>query len=156
MKTIFISAILVAVLTGCAGYVPGRQSYWDAQVKEMCARDGYVRIFEKVSISKKELDKMILTKDGAISLKMKDLVSAEDVVYLESIEKNIVDGNPRVRRTEWLVIRQSDKKVVASWNSYGRVGGDIPTGLAHDSSFRCPEWDQTWAELKNLFLIKEN
>lgn len=73
MKTILISALIAAVLTGCAGYVPGRQTYWDAQVREMCAKDGYVRIFEKVSISKKELDRMILTGDGKISLKMKDL-----------------------------------------------------------------------------------
>ncbi len=181
MKKTLIGLLLVlfAMLASCAGYVPGRQAYWDAQVREMCEkdggvhivdrvritknetnflgqRDGHVQIFEKVSIQKKELDEMLRAGDGFISLKMKELSGIEDAVYMESKEKNIRDANPRVRRTEWLVVRQTDKKVVATWNSYGRIGGDMPTGLVHDSSFRCPDWKQTWIELRELFLVKEN
>lgn len=156
MKKLLFAVSLTTALASCAGYVPGRQAYWDAQVREMCERDGHVQIFEKVSIQKKELDEMLRAGGGVISLKMKELASIEDAVYVESKEKNIRDANPRVRRTEWLVVRQTDKKIVATWNSYGRIGGDMPTGLMHDSSFRCPDWKQTWIELRELFLVKEN
>jgi len=129
MKKILIGLLISVTLVGCMGYVPGEQSYWDAQVREMCEKDGRVQIFERVSISKQELDGMLRTGEGVISLKMKDSAKIEDTVYLESSETNIREGIPRVRRTEWLAVRRADKKVVARWYSYGRIGGDIPTGL---------------------------
>ena len=153
---LMIPASIVVLLILAVGFYEGRKAYWDSKVRGMCEKDGGVIIFERVSISKKELDGMLRVSGSVISLKMKDLATIEDAVYLESREINIREANPRVRRTEWSAVRQVDKKIVAQWNSYGRIGGDIPTGLAHDSSFRCPDWQQTWTELRDLFVVKEN
>lgn len=150
---LMIPVFLIVLLILAFLFYEGRKAYWDAQVEEMCAKDGHVRIYERVTITKKELDKLLLAGNGRIYLGMKDLTKAEDPVYLESKETNIREANPRVRRTEWSAVRRSDQKVVAQWYSYGRVGGDIPSP-AHGSSFRCPDWQQTWIELWDLFLVE--
>lgn len=139
------------VVSGCAGYVPGSKAYWDGRVKEMCERDGHVQIIERVALTKYEAA-LLRDADGSFSLPSREQARIDAPVFLENQETQIREGNPRVRRTEWTVIRRADNKVVARWFSFGRVGGDFPSP-AHDSSFRCPDWKQTWLEMEQLFLI---
>lgn len=149
----YLLLITVVFILLAVGFFEGRKAYWDYRVHEMCERDGRIQILEKISVTKQYLDRLIRygVEEGLI--KMKESVRSDDLVYLESKEINIREGSPRIRRTDWIVVRQSDKKTVAQWSSFGRIGGDIPAGLVHDSSFRCPEWQQSWTELLNLFVI---
>lgn len=144
---------IVLVATGCASYVPGRQAYWDGQVKEMCDKGGHVEIYEPVLITKKVAQR-IRGLDGTLTLTTKDLAQVDDPIYMESQETIIREGSPRIRRTDWAVVRRADGKVVARWSSFGRIGGDFPSP-AHDSSFKCPDWKQTWSEMESLFVVSE-
>lgn len=144
----------MVTLAGCAGYVPGRQSYWDAQVGEMCARDGALKIIEKVILTRQEAN-LMPRSDGKIALRWKSPNATQDPVYVEVKTSQIRESSPRVFREDVTVIRRSDRKVVASWSDFARVGGDIPTGLAHDSSYSCPDPKLRLEEIQQLFVIRE-
>ena len=148
-----IASLLAVTLAGCMGYVPGQQSYWDAQVKEMCEKEGGVSIVEKVILTKQEAALMPHV-DGKIAPRSNSSLSSRDPVYSERRVSNLRESNPRVSREEVLVIRRADQKIVARWVEYVRVGGDMPTGIMHDSSFRCPDPRQRLEQLKNLFVIQ--
>lgn len=144
---------LAVSLAGCMGYVPGQQSYWDAQVREMCERDGGVEILEKVILTKQEAQ-LLPRVDGKIATRSNSSGSANDPVYSERKISNLRESNPRVSREDVVVIRRSDRKMVARWVEYVRIGGDVPTGLEHHSSFRCPDSKKRLEELQHLFVIQ--
>jgi len=78
------------------------------------------------------------------------------LVYAKTASTTMLhERNPSVRRDVRVVIRASDKRVVAEWVVYSRVGGDFPTGISHPSSFTCPEPRQLIEELQPLFVVKE-
>jgi hypothetical protein len=152
-----VVAVLVATLLGCIGYVPGRQTYWDARVQEMCAKDGGVTIYERVRISKGDLDRRILpiTKDGKIGVAPEQLAHPSAPVYARNKTAVLREGNPGVWRSEWEIVRRSDGKVVARWVAYSRSGGDIPSP-AHDSRVTCPELSRISSDLHQLFIVEEH
>lgn len=143
-------AVVAALLVGCAD----DKAAWDAKLKEMCERDGHVQIVEPIALTKGEADRM-RRADGTIEVKTRAASDKRsDPLYIETVETQLRDKSPLVSRTQWTVVRRADKKVVAHWSSYSRVGGDLPSP-AHDSSFSCPAWTQTWSELQRLFVVKE-
>lgn len=154
MKKIFIALLLTSALAGCMGYVPGRQSYWDAQVREMCARDGGVKIIEKLPITK--TDTAFLGRlDGKLAVPSKASAHPRSPVYSEfSLVTIHSDGNLLVDRAESRIIRRSDGLVVAQWVVYKRSGGDVPTGLVHDSSFTCPDTKTIVTDIQKIFVIE--
>ncbi|MDP2242367.1 MAG: hypothetical protein Q8K18_19690 [Burkholderiales bacterium] len=148
--------IVIVSLAGCAGYAPGQQSYWDAQVREMCLKDGGVTLYERIRISKTDIDRRILpmTSDGRLSVAIKELAHPDAPVYgVERITTLHQEGNLRVSRRELQVIRRIDQVIVAKQVSYGRFGGDLPTGLVHDSSYGCPDRELRAARLAELFIV---
>lgn len=156
MKIILISILFTLALAGCMGYVPGQQSYWDAQVREMCAKDGGVTIFEKIRISKSDINRRVLpsTVDGRLGVAIKELAHPDSPVYgIEKITHFHQEKNLSVSRRELSVIRRIDQVVVARQISYGRFGGDFPTGIVHDSSFGCPDLGTMAARLAELFIV---
>jgi len=146
MKKLSIAALFSITLAGCMGYVPGQQSYWDAQINEMCERDGGVTIYERVKISKK--DSVFLWGQG---LPLPTENTRKDSPYFwEMTEKKIHDSYPKVVRAEDLVKRRSDGKVLGKSIRYWRGGGDFPTGFSEATSFICPQ-DANLSE--QIFLI---
>jgi hypothetical protein len=151
-----IAALIIVVMAitavGCSGYVPGRQAYWDNQLRQMCETDGLVRILERVALSKGEADSMPRT-EGKIALRVNTGTSISQPVYAEVAKTTYLRrSSPEVRRDELVAVRRSDQKIVARWVEYSRVGGDLPTGIAHESSFHCPDPRQVLAELQPLFV----
>jgi hypothetical protein len=142
----------VLLLAGCMGWVPGRQSHWDAKVREMCEKDGGVHIFEKLRISRADVD-LLGSLDGKIDVPLKRLAKPNSPAYADMRVTNVNEGNPQVTRTEATIVRQVDGAVVARWISYARFGGDLPSP-AHPSSFRCPELKQITADLQPLFIVE--
>ena len=138
MKKLLFAVLLNAALVGCAGYVPGRQSYWDAQVKEMCAKDGGVTVYEIVELSEDEYMRLG-GMNGGLSLPSASSKKNYHPYFYELIDSQIRESSPTVMRTEMLVIRGSDKKRLGRSVQYFRRGGDFPTGIVEDSTFICPE-----------------
>jgi hypothetical protein len=150
---IAVGSALLIVLAGCAGYEPGRQAYWDARVREMCNKDGGVRVFEQIHISKAEID-LLGRVDGKIAVPAKRLAHPKSTIFAENKITHIRASNPAVWRSEWAVVRREDRVVVAQWVSYVRVGGDPPT-YAHPSTFICPNPGEITSDLQELFVVEE-
>lgn len=138
MKKNLFAMLLTAALAGCAGYVPGRQAYWDAQVREMCAKDGGVTVYEVVELSEDEF-KRLGGMQGGLPLPHANSNNINYPYFYEMSDTNIRNSNPSVTRTEMLVKRRSDGKLLGRSVRYSRRGGDFPTGINADSSFGCPE-----------------
>ncbi len=150
--------IIATGLAGCTGYSPGAKTFWNEEVRKLCERDGGVTIYDRVQISKADIDRHVLptTADGKLGVTVKELAHPEVPVFAESKTTILREWSPQVGRVEWTVIRRSDSAVVARWVSYGRHGGDFPTGLAHESSFSCPDSQQIRADLQRLFVVGES
>ena len=152
-----VAAGLVAALAGCMGYVPGRQAYWDAKVKEMCEKDGGVTVYEQVRISRAEISRHVLpmTADGRLGFTVKELAHPEAPIYAIERVTYLRESNPRVRRREYLIMRRADQAVVAKWVVYARAGGDFPTGLSEGTSFICPDLQKMTSDLhEKLFIVE--
>jgi hypothetical protein len=145
--------LAVVTLSGCMGWAPGRQAYWDAQVKEMCDKDGGVKIFEKLRISKPDID-LLGRIDGKIAVPSKNSAHPNAPVYSELKITSIRDANPRVFRSESVIIRRADQTILARWVAYSRSGGDFPTGLSEGTSFNCPDLKAITSDLQQLFIVE--
>lgn len=140
---------LAAALAGCMGWVPGRQSYWDAKVKEMCEKDGGVQILEKLHITRTDIE-FLEKVDGKISVPIKELAHPRSPAYAVNKSEILRDGNPGVWRSEWEIVRRTDNVIVARWVAYTRVGGDFPSH-AHESRFTCPDLTRITTDMQQLF-----
>jgi hypothetical protein len=149
---LMIPVFLIALLILTILFYEGRKAYWDVQVKEMCVRDGGVKIFEKLRISKADID-LLGRVDGKIDVPIKQLAKPESPAYMELEFTNLREGEPRITRTESAVIRRADRIVVARWVIYSRFGGDFPSP-AHPSISRCPELKKITSDLQPLFIVE--
>jgi hypothetical protein len=122
-------------------------------LKELCKRDGGVRVFKHVYLSKAEID-LLGRVDGKIAVPAKRLAHRESPVFAENRITHIRASNPAVWRSEWTVVRREDEVIVARWISYVRVGGDPPT-YVHPSTFTCPNPTKITSDLQDLFVIEE-
>jgi len=111
----------------------GVKYYYDEQVRELCAKDGGVRVYETVSLPVEKFDAF-----GVVRIPIKRDAKPGDEYYYEWRVLQHREGNPSVRRDHFLVYRKSDMKLLGEAVSYARLGGDLP-GLWDRSSFRCPE-----------------
>lgn len=156
VRVLAIAGLAVA-LAGCMGYVPGRQTYWDSKVREMCQQDGGVQIYQRVRISKADVERKIVPmySDGRLGVAPRDgahpqapVVSERKITYIRE------EPNPQVWRTEHVIRRSSDQAIVARWVIYTRAGGDIPTGISHGTSFVCPDLERIVSDLSTLFIVE--
>lgn len=122
-----ILATALLLLAGC------EKDRLDVQVKELCAKDGGIKVYETVKLPPEKFDKY-----GVVRIPSKQDAKLEDEYFYEWSVHIYVDGNPSLRRDHFLVIRRSDSKLLGEAISYARRGGDMP-GPWHPSSFRCPE-----------------
>lgn len=139
-KTTHLAAALYlcAELCACAAYVPGEKAYWDSRIRQMCEHDGGVTVYERVELSREAFKRL-----GGVGLAL-PLPSEADIrnvspYFQRRIETNLHESNPEVIRAETQIIRRSDGKLLGRSIRYWRRGGDIPSGIAHESSFICPE-----------------
>lgn len=134
---LIILAVIVALLLFTFLFYEARKAYWDYTVREMCRKDGGVKIYEALMLSKEEYER--LSGRHGISLPMESSAKNNSPYFRKVHDIWIRKRNPEVVRGETLVIRRSDGKVLGRSVQYWRRGGDFPTGLFHDSSFICPQ-----------------
>ena len=140
-------SVFAAAVASCSGCATPSQMYWDHKVKELCEKDGGVTVYEKIE----------LTKDKKIQLKIapsKKYATSEYDYFYESKEEIINEMNPSVKKYISYLYRNSDKKLIAVQIDYGRVGGDIPSGIGHDSSYNCDRAGVSTQITKSVFFIK--
>lgn len=139
--------VSVAVLSAPLLVSNAVKAYYDRQVRELCAKDGGVRVYETVRLPSSRFDVL-----GVARIPIKRNAKPGDEYYYEWREQSFREGNPSIRRDHFLVYRRSDMKLLGEAVSYARVGGDLP-GPWHGSSFGCPE-DSGGSVLKQRILIQ--
>jgi hypothetical protein len=121
----------------------------DKQVRELCAKDGGVRVYETVRLPAERFDKY-----GQMRIPSKQSAKPTDEYFYESATRSLRSGNPEMWQSHYKVYRQFDNKLLGESISYARRGGDIP-GPWHESSFGCPV-NADITDLKKQIFIKEN
>ncbi len=144
--------LIAMALVSCVGYVPGLQAYWDVKVKEMCDKDGGVAVYERVPISKIQFERMNKV-GGHVSIPPRSSAKFDDILFWDELVTNLRDADPRVWRSEQLVKRTADEKIVARVVRYSRVGGDLPSP-AHPSHFGCPEEREIFAKREGVYAVE--
>lgn len=151
---LMIPVVLIVFMIIANGFYEGRKAYWDAQVKEMCEKDGGVTVYERTTISVKQAEELPKI-EGSISIPHQALAKLTAPLISTDSEEVLRESGPRVVRRERVVIRQSDRKAVGKMVSYSRIGGDFPTGISEGTSFTCPEYKKLYAEQGRFFVIEE-
>lgn len=117
--------------------VAGKKMYWDTKVREMCAKDGGISVYESV-----ELPAVMFNKWGQINFyrpnQGENALGSEYLVKVETQFLRTENEDPVIMRFQSQVFRKSDGKLLVDSVSYARRGGDLP-GPWHASSYRCPE-----------------
>lgn len=128
IRIAFLAASLL-LLTAC------EKDRLDAQVKELCAKDGGVKVYETVTLPPEMFDQWGMVK-------FYDPTQGEKVLGSEYLFKREIHhfqkGNPEMWRTHVQLIRRSDSKLLGESIRYSRRGGDLP-GPWHESSLACPK-----------------
>lgn len=128
MKTLhWVFVSMIPFLWGC------EKARLDDQVRELCAKDGGVKVYETVKLPPEKFDKF-----GVVTIPMKKDAKAGDEYYYEWDIQYYKEGNPEMWRSEHRIVRAIDKKVLGISVRYARRGGDMP-GPWHESSFGCPQ-----------------
>ena len=109
----------------------GVKAYYDQQVRELCAKDGGVKVYETVRLPESEF------KRWRNSVGLTDNNPMES--YLPEFETQYIrEGNPKLLRYQYRVVRRSDGKVLGESIRYVRSGGDLPGPWERGTSFSCP------------------
>ena len=148
MKTLISILLLLPLATACAS--GPSKSELDAEVKRLCAIDGGVKVYETAMLPATLLDKY-----GGVRIPSKSLANASDEYYYELDIHYYLKGNPEMSRSQYRIIRRSDRKVLGESIRYGRGGGDLP-GPSHDSSFTCPDIGTKPSLEDSVFLRGDN
>jgi len=113
----------------------GKKLYWDAKVRELCAVDGGVTVYETVELPAEMFDEW-----GVVSFyhpsQGEDALGPDYVFITESFyyEKGDLD----VWRSHYKIICRSVGRLLSESVRYSRRGGDM-LGPWHPSSYSCPK-----------------
>lgn len=115
--------------------VAGKKMYYDAKVRELCAKDGGTRVYERVMLPEENFNRsgqpnFYRPGEGENSL-------GPEYVFKEHIY-HYRPSDPEVLREHQWVFRRSDEKLLGEGIIYIRRGGDLP-GPWHHSWYTCPE-----------------
>jgi hypothetical protein len=132
---VILVAIVALIPLLIVGFYEGRKAYWDAQVREMCAKDGGNSVFEKAAIAPEQL------RDwggvgGVLGLPNESDQATKIPFFRRTKDQVVHAGSPLVMRLETEFVRRSDSKLLARSVSYYRRGGDFPT-WGHESTYGC-------------------
>lgn len=146
----FVVVASIAVLFTPLLVSNGVKYYYDAQVREMCAKDGGVRVYETVRLPKDKFNEygqinFYKPTQGENALGEEYLLKT-DIQYLRS-------GNPSLRRYHVRVVRHREGFLLGESVGYDRGGGDLP-GPWQPSSYSCPK-NHGEAVIDNIFIVDQ-
>lgn len=146
-KPLLRTALFASVIAGCVS----EKDQLDAQVRQLCAKDGGIKIYQQVALAEDQFDESGLIK---FYRRMSPNPLGSDYIFESRIEY-YRKGNPEMWRNHYRIVRRVDGKVLGESISYSRRGGDLP-GPWHESSFGCPVHAGDAALLKEVFLKSES
>lgn len=117
---------MMMTLVGC------EKTRLDQQVKELCAKDGGVKVYETVTLPPERFDEF-----GNVRIPSEQNATVADEYFRRMSTTYYRRGNPEMSRTIHQIVRRSDGKALGEAITYARGGGDLP-GPWHESSFICP------------------
>jgi len=127
--SIITGLVVLLVLMGC------EKARLDAQVRDLCGKDGGIRVYEPIPLPRELFDGQGLVNfyhpDRGENALGPDYLFKEEITYYRT-------GNPQVSRLQYQVLRRSDGRILGETVVYGRGGGDAP-GPWYESGFRCPD-----------------
>lgn len=139
---VIIPAAMFVAGIGWYSYAEHRRHYWDDKVRELCAKDGGLHIFEQVSLPLSAYQ-TLLNVFGELSPPELGGGRNEAPVGRVSLNTHLHIGVPEVVRYEQRLVRRIDAKVLGSYITYARIGGD--SGFVDNpSTFACPQSAQNW------------
>ncbi|HUW25976.1 MAG TPA: hypothetical protein VMW07_05565 [Gallionella sp.] len=137
----------VAVFFGLLWIAAGEKWWLDYQVRELCAKDGGVRVYETVKLPPEKLNQWgqpnFYRPDQGENALGVDYVFKRETLYYRQ-------GNPDLFRLRTQVFRRVDGKLLGESVFYKRGGGDLP-GPWHGTSFMCPETSVGNDVLRQIF-----
>ncbi len=142
--SLLLAIIVFPLVTAC---VTPQKNLVDAKVRELCEKDGGIKVYERVKLPAERF-----TKRGSIRIPAKSLANPDDEYYYESSMHYLQKGNPELIQLRNWVYRKSDSKLLGENTTYIRRGGDLP-GPWHPSSFVCPK-DADIVDLNKRIFIK--
>ena len=137
----------VAVLAGFLWLAVGETWWVDQQVKELCAKDGGVKVYETVKLPAERFNQW-----GQILVPDKLYVKPSDEYYSIGEMTTLKQGSPELWRDHFQLFRVTDGKMLGEAVLYARRGGGLP-GPWHESSFSCPV-NADITDLNKLAFIK--
>ncbi len=143
-----VMAGAVATLAGLLWLAQGEKWLADRQVRELCAKDGGVRVYETVTLPAERFDKW-----GNVNIPNKQYAKPTDEYYFESEDRYLKQNKPRVLKIQTRIVRQQDGKVIGESIRYARTGGELP-GPWVGTSFTCPEIAAAEGKLESLIFQK--
>jgi len=120
----------------------------DQQVKELCAKDGGVKLYEAVSLPSEMFNQW-----GQINFYrpvLKENALGPDYLFKRQM-KQFKRGSPNLFQIHTQVIRRVDGKLLGESSIYIRRGGG-PIGPWHESSYMCPEMSEKEDVLRQVFI----
>lgn len=155
LKTLVVVplALLVAGI-GWYAFASLRLQYWDGKVRELCAKEGGVKVLQHVALTPAEYASMPRSGGHVSGAAPLELTWPEVPTYAHSNIEVIREWDPRVWKTVVTVVRKSDGAPVARLVHVSRSGGD-PIAIDHSSSFACPSGPEISAQLETIYVKKE-
>jgi hypothetical protein len=138
-----VTAAILTSLVGCEKYA------LDRQMEELCKKDGGLKVYETVTLPRSAFDATGYLIRQRLTDPSKPLTSVSILAggeySITSVTTYLAGGEPsfglikqgRLSRYEYIAQRISDKKVLGTEVSYGRIGGEV--SLGHPSSNSCPK-----------------
>ncbi len=146
LKKVLALVVGFAILSAPVLVSNGMKVYYDRQVRELCAKDGGVKVYETVKLPSSRFDQF-----GQLRIPSKQNVKPEDEYLYESSTTYTRNGNPEMWKSHYRVYRQLDGKLLGESVSYSRRGGDMP-GPWHESSFGCPRNADITDLIRQIFI----
>ena len=153
-KILLIPVIICIILFLLVAYYEGTKAYWDYRVREMCAIDGGVTVYEKVNISY-ELYNLMPKVAGFPVIPLKGYFGKDFPAFFIKNNVTIRKRGPKLIRFEKIVKKRVDGKTIGKIVSYARIGGDVPTGLSSVTTYSCPNSIQIYAAENKFFIIED-
>ena len=137
---------LAGLVLAAIGFFEGRKYLADEEVRELCARDGGIKVYETVTLPAEKFDRF-----GNFKIPLKKDAKSNDEYYYEWDVRHLRQGSPEIFRSEYRFVRASDKKILGTSVRYIRRGGDLPSPM-HESSNSCPEINGQSSAEKSIFI----
>ena len=124
----------------------------DAQVKERCAIDGGIKVYETVKLPANQFFDSGLPK----FYQLQGVESADRLgkdYQFQSETTVLKPGSTSLWMSRYVILRRVDNKILGELVVYGRRGGDLP-GPWHESYQLCPENIRDVDLVRKIFLVK--